>query len=152
MSLHKYTKQVACLSPRATIYDASQAMKSKGIGAIIVVSDDDKPIGILTDRDIVMRVVAAQLRPETATIEDAMSRDLVALREDATIRRATEVMREKGVRRIPIVDAQGRVTGIVSLDDLLVEIGLEIGNLAQGIVSGLTRPAEVEAAAWQERA
>lgn len=78
-----------------------------------------------------------------------MTSEVVTLGEDASVRTATELMRDRGVRRLPILDENGRVTGIVALDDLVVLLGMEIGNLANAIVAGLRRLPEVEAAAWQ---
>ena len=147
MSLKNYVKAVGCLSPRATVVEASQAMKSKGIGTVVVISDDYKPIGLLTDRDIIMRVVAEQKSCETTAIEEAMTSGVVSLPEDSSIQAATETMRDKGVRRIPIVDENDRVTGIVTFDDLLLLLGMEVGNLASAIMTGLSRFPEMEAGA-----
>jgi CBS domain-containing protein len=150
MSLTKYVKRIGCLSPRASVLEASQEMKSKGIGTVVIISDDYRPIGLLTDRDVTMRVVAEQKSPEKTTIEEVMTTDVVSLPQDASIRAATEAMRDKGVRRIPIIDENGRVSGIVTFDDLMLLLGMEMGNLANAIVTGLARLPEVEATAWQE--
>jgi CBS domain-containing protein len=138
MSLSKYVKKVVCLSPRASVLDASHEMKEKGVGTIVVISDDYKPIGLLTDRDITTRIVAERRSPET-TLEEAMTTNLVSLFQDTSIQKATELMRDRGVRRIPILDENGRVSGIVSMDDLLLLLGMEIGNLASAIVAEMQR-------------
>jgi CBS domain-containing protein len=146
MSLETYVKLVGCLSPRASVTEACQEMKSKGIGTVVVVSDDYAPIGLLTDRDVVMRVVAEGRIPDSTPLEEVMSGEVITLDEGASIRTATELMRDKGIRRIPITDENGRVTGIVALDDVLVLLGMEIGNLANAIFAGLSRMPEEEAA------
>lgn len=148
MSLGTYMKLVGCVSPRATITEASEQMKGRGIGAVVVVSDDHKAIGMLTDRDIVMRVVAEGKSPAETPVEAVMSRDVVTLPESASIRSVTELMRDKGVRRIPISDENGHIAGIVSFDDLLLLFGLEIGNLANAVVNELSRSPDAETATW----
>ena len=145
MSLQGFIKSVGCVSPRATVLEASLEMRSKGIGTVVVVSDDYKPIGVVTDRDIVMRAVADNKAPGQTAVETVMSGNVVALSEGASIRTVTETMRDHGVRRVVILDENGRVTGIVSFDDLLLLIGMEVGNLAASIVAGLSRAAETEA-------
>lgn len=139
MSLTNFIKRVGCVSPRATIGEASREMRTRNIGAVVVISDDYKPIGLVTDRDIVMRVVADDRGPRDVVVEQIMSGGVVTLTERASIREATERMRDKGVRRIVIVDENDRVTGIVSFDDLLLLLGMEIGNLANAVVSELSQ-------------
>jgi len=142
MSLEGFVKRVGCVSPRASVLDASLEMRTHGIGTVVVISDDYKPIGVLTDRDIVMRAVADNKAPDKTAVETVMSGNVVTLPEDASIRAVTETMRDKGVRRVVILDENARVTGIVSFDDLLLLIGMEVGNLAASIVGGLSRPPE----------
>lgn len=147
MSLTTYLKPVGCLSPRATCLDAATEMKARNIGAVVVVSDDQRAIGILTDRDLALRVMAEGRAADQTSVEDAMTRGLACLPENATLAEATELMRDRGVRRLPILDAAGKVTGIVSLDDLLLLLGMELGNLASALFtefSELSQGAEVE--------
>jgi len=138
MSLKKYVKRVGCLSPRATVLDASREMKAKGIGAVVIVSDDYKPIGLLTDRDIVMRAVAEGKSPDKTTIEQVMTTDVGALSENASIEAVTELMRDRGVRRVLVLDENQRVTGLVSLDDILLLLGVEFGNVASAVFANLS--------------
>jgi signal-transduction protein with cAMP-binding, CBS, and nucleotidyltransferase domain len=133
MSLKKYCKAVGCMSPRASIVEASQAMKARAIGAIVVVSDDHKPIGLLTDRDITLNVIAEGKNPQQTTVEEVMSSGIISLPEQASIEQATELMRDHGVRRIQITDDKGYVTGLISLDDILLLVGLELGNVAAAL-------------------
>ena len=150
MSLEGFVKRVGCISPRATVLDASLEMRSRGIGTVVVISDDYKPIGVLTDRDIVMRAVADNKAADKTAVETVMSGNVVTLPEAASIRTVTETMRDKGIRRVVILDENERVTGIVSFDDLMLLLGMEVGNLAASIVAGLSRPPE-EATTMQER-
>jgi CBS domain-containing protein len=141
MSLRRYIKRVACLSPRATVVEASQEMRSKGVGTVVVISDDYQPLGLVTDRDIATRVVAERKSPDTP-LEQVMSGDVISLPEDATIQQASEAMRDRGVRRVPITDENGRVTGLISFDDLLLLLGMEIGNLASAVFTELAHQPE----------
>lgn len=150
MSLEGFVKRVGCISPRATVLDASLEMRSRGIGTVVVISDDSKPIGVLTDRDIVMRAVADNKAAGQTAVETVMSGNVVTLPEAASIRTVTETMRDKGIRRVVILDENERVTGIVSFDDLMLLLGMEVGNLAASIVAGLSRSPE-KATPMQER-
>jgi CBS domain-containing protein len=139
MSLTAFIKRVGCVSPRATVVEASQEMRTRSIGAVVVISDDYKPIGLVTDRDVVMRVVADNKPLNQTSVDQVMSAGVVTLTERASIRAATELMRDKGVRRIVIVDENGRVTGLIAFDDVLLLLGMEIGNLANAVVSEVSR-------------
>ncbi len=115
------TKDPVCLSETTTVTQAARAMKSSNIGDVIVVSEGDDQIrGIVTDRDITIRVVADGADPDQVTLEQIVSRDIAALSVTDSVDDAIRVMRDKDVRRIPVVDA-GRPVGIVSLGDLAVE-------------------------------
>ena len=139
MSLTNFIKRVGCVTPRATVVEAGQKMRSRSIGAVVVISDDHKPIGLVTDRDIVMRVVADNKAPNQISVEQVMSGGVVTLPEEASLRQATELMRDKGVRRVVVIDDSGRVSGLVSFDDLLVILGMEIGNLANSVISEISK-------------
>jgi CBS domain-containing protein len=142
MSLHNYIKRVGCVSPRASAFEAAREMKANGVGTVVVISDDQRPIGLLTDRDLALRVVAERKNAEQTSVEEVMTHGAVTLPNDASIRSATELMSANAVRRIPIVDELGRVIGIITLDDILVLLGMEIGNLANTVFSGMAEESE----------
>jgi CBS domain-containing protein len=99
--------------------DAARVMRDRAIGDVVVL-DDGKLRGILTDRDVVVRAVAAERDPRTTRVGDVVSDDMVTVAPTETIDRAVELMREKAVRRLPVVE-NGRPVGVVSLGDLAVE-------------------------------
>jgi CBS domain-containing protein len=138
MSLKRYVKMVSTVSPRTIVSDAAQMMSTQAIGAVVVVSDDGQPIGMLTDRDIVLRVVAEHRDPERTPIEEVMTRGTAYLSDQASIQDATEIMRDCGMRRLPLVDAEGRVDGMVSLDDIVLLLGMELGNLSEALFANLS--------------
>lgn len=122
------TRPVATLSSEATCAEAARRMKRQNIGSIVI-EEDGAPIGILTDRDITVRLVAEELEAATVTVGRVMSAFPVYLTPDRDLRAALEVMVEMRVRRLPAVNAQGRVIGIVSLDDILLELAGQLGEV-----------------------
>lgn len=102
-----------------TAADAARVMRDKDIGPVIVL-DNDKVSGIVTDRDIVVRVVAQGKNPEETRLSEFASLDLVTLNPDQAVGDAVRIMREKAIRRLPVVE-DGKPVGIVSIGDLAVE-------------------------------
>jgi CBS domain-containing protein len=88
-------------------------------------------VGIVTDRDIIVEVIATGLDPAVITVGDIMSQDLVVGRESDTVLETLEIMRFKGVRRLPTVDRDGQLVGIVTVDDLLEVLAEELNELAR---------------------
>jgi CBS domain-containing protein len=89
-----------------------------------------RPVGIVTDRDIVLAVVAPRVDPETILLGDIMGSELVAVREDAGVAESVDLMRLKGVRRLPVVDVGGALVGLLAADDLILLLAEEMSGLA----------------------
>jgi CBS domain-containing protein len=102
------------------------------VGAVVVVQAG-RPVGIVTDRDLALRVVAAGRSGDTP-VRDVMSENLVTVRFDAQLDDVALRMREQGVRRVPIVDAAGALVGLVSLDDLYVLLSGELSAGAHAVL------------------
>jgi CBS domain-containing protein len=113
------SKNVLKLSPTATLAEAARTMRDSNVGAVIV-EDQGKLVGLVTDRDIVVRAIAQERDPKTTQLGEACSKTLVSLGADDDTDRAVEVMRERSVRRLPVVE-KGKVVGMVSLGDLALE-------------------------------
>jgi len=113
------SKNVLKLAPTATLAEAARTMRDSNVGAVIV-EDQGKLVGLVTDRDIVVRAIAQERDPKTTQLGDACSKTLISLGPDDDTDRAVEVMRERSVRRLPVVE-KGTVVGIVSLGDLALE-------------------------------
>jgi CBS domain-containing protein len=96
--------------------DASRVMRDRGIGDVLV-ARDDVLLGIVTDRDIVVRALAENLDPRVTRIEQCCSEDLVAVRADDPVSRVVAVIRERAIRRVPVTE-DGKVVGIISIGDL----------------------------------
>lgn len=131
-------KPVVTASARMTITDAARAMKQKNVGALIVVNAG-RPLGVLTDRDIAIDVVATGKDPNTVRVEDVMRKKPATLREDLGLMDAARIFAKTGVRRLPVVDKAGRVSGIVALDDLMMLLGNEMGLVAGALAAGLRK-------------
>jgi len=142
------TREVVILDPEASIREAARLMRNHHVGAVVVVEERSAcpyPVGILTDRDIVLGAVALDVGPEEATVGDLMSTDLLVARESDDVSRTMEAMKKRGVRRIPVVDGDGCLVGIVTADDLIEFIGAQISDLAVAISREQKREVEVRA-------
>ncbi|WP_129781986.1 CBS domain-containing protein [Peristeroidobacter soli] len=103
-----------------SISSAARLMREHHVGFLIVhrLGDDTRrPIGVLTDRDLVVEVMAQRVDPDTVTVDDVMSRDLVVANETEDLSDVLQAMQLAGVRRVPVVDLRGGLAGVVAMDD-----------------------------------
>lgn len=108
------------IRPHATVKEAAEVMVERNIGSLVVVDDKNSIIGIVTVRDIIREVVAKGLSPDKIRVGDIMTRNIYYIMSDDTIRKAAEVMSEKGIGHLPVVDPDTyRLVGIVSKTDIL---------------------------------
>ena len=117
-----------------TIVEVSKLMRLHHVGDVVVIEPDEGanvPIGILTDRDLVMEILAQDLSPDAVTVGDIMSEEIVTAREEDGVWDTLQRMRIKGVRRVPVVDARGGLVGILALDDLLELLAGELADLSK---------------------
>lgn len=137
MNLGQLCNRNAVLAYRNTsLGEAARLMREHHVGSLVIVIErlgERFPVGILTDRDIVVATVAKDLDPRSLTCADVMSADLITLGEDATIPDALALMRERGIRRMPIVRGSGALAGIITLDDLVSLVGAELNEFARVI-------------------
>jgi signal-transduction protein with cAMP-binding, CBS, and nucleotidyltransferase domain len=140
------SRQVVTIDPKASLREAAAAMRNAHVGALVAVEGEGpaaRPVGILTDRDIVVAVIAVPgARPEGIRVCDAMSSRLAVAREDDGVFEAVAEMRERSVRRLPVLARDGRLVGIVTLEDLLAVISTELANLSEAL--RWSRKAELE--------
>lgn len=135
MSLAKICKKpIVTISDDASLINAALAMKQNNIGDVIVIKND-KPVGILTDRDIVIKVAANDVAFADIKVSDVMSGQLLLLKAEQEVKEAINAMREKGVRRAPVIDEQNKLIGIATVDDLLILLAGELKELSD-IVAG----------------
>jgi len=132
------TRNVTIAFRATTLNGAARLMRENHVGSLVVVEETGGMrivVGVLTDRDIVTAVVASDLVPSTLRVGDVMTTDLVTAREDDSLIDLMGTMRRKGVRRIPVVGAQGELVGVVALDDVLDILAQELGLLVAAIDS-----------------
>jgi CBS domain-containing protein len=121
----EYIRDVMTTNPETlpestTVREAAETMRANDIGDVVIVDDNGAISGILTDRDIVVRVVAEGRDPRVTRIGDIASRELTAVSPDDPVDRAVQLMRERAIRRVPVVD-KGKPVGIVSIGDLALD-------------------------------
>ena len=119
-----------------TVQQAAKLMRDHHIGALVVTEGSAgarRPIGIVTDRDLVVEVVAADVDYRTLTVGDIMSEQPATLKETAGLFEIIAQMRSGGVRRLVVVDAKEQLLGIVAMDDLIPVLAEELSALAQAI-------------------
>jgi CBS domain-containing protein len=114
------TKNPSCVKPSDTIERAARLMRDEDVGPLPVVQDEAsrKLVGILTDRDIVIRIVAEGRDPRTTRVEEIMATSPVTCQPEDELTRALDLMSEHQVRRIPVVDKAGAVVGIIAQADV----------------------------------
>jgi CBS domain-containing protein len=126
-----YRKEVATIAAEATARDAADAMKASAVGSLVVLRDG-RPAGIITDRDLLRRVVAGGRDAASTPVAEVMSEPLQVLRPEEPLERAVELMSSAGIRRVPVV-RNGELVGIVTLDDVLANVADELQDIAQGM-------------------
>ncbi len=133
------TKPVVTVSAQTSVQDAARLMRQKKVGAVVVLGSDTVS-GILTDRDIAVEVVAQGRDAAAVPVGDVMRKSPAVIREEEGIFDAVKMLGIKGVRRLPVVDKRGKLTGIIALDDLLMLFGSEMGHVASALSRELGRP------------
>ena len=136
------SRQVATVEPLASLRVAALLMRQGHSGTLVTIDPAGRPIGILTDRDIVVAVIAVPgARAEGIRVCDVMQTAVATAREDDGVLEVVEKMQAQGVRRLVVVDGQGRLAGIVSSDDVLRVLASELGRLAGAFARGAEREA-----------
>lgn len=125
------TRDTIIAKKDSNIVELAKLMRQYHVGDIVVVNEgENSPIGIVTDRDLVIEILAKELSPETITTGDIMNRDVLTAHENDDIWDTLQRMRIRGVRRIPVVNQRGALVGIATLDDLLELLADELEDIA----------------------
>jgi CBS domain-containing protein len=131
------------LAADRSIIDACHLLQEKNVGCLLI-EENGKLRGLLTDRDIALKVTAEKRDPQVTKVREVMSTNLTTIPVNRTLHDLTTVMHTYHVRRVPIVDNEDNVLGLVTLDDLLILLGQEMSDLSEGISGALFRkPAPV---------
>jgi CBS domain-containing protein len=132
-------RQVVTIVEAAELTAAAQLMRARHVGFLVVVTAADrgkqKVVGVLTDRDIVVAVIAREVAARELKVGDVMTRSPLLAEEGQPIESVLCLMREVGVRRVPVVDELGHLAGVLSLDDVLEAMAEQLVNIAASIRS-----------------
>lgn len=149
MKIQQYCKHgVIAISDTEDIGAAARLMREKHVGFLIVFKEGDalrKPVGVLTDRDIVLQVTARDIDPHSITAGDVMTRQPLIASEDDELGDLVQAMRHSGLRRVPVVDSSGALRGVIAIDDVIDIIAGLLGEVAGSIKSGQRQE-------WRKRA
>jgi CBS domain-containing protein len=143
-------RNVVSIRESEDLVAAARLMREEHVGYVVVVEPQMldqslRPVGVITDRDIVIAVVAKEVDPRTLRVGDVMTRQPIVATEDSAIGAALQQMRRVGVRRLPVIGRCGNLVGVVSIDDLVGTIADELANVAGTIhneqrIEGALRP------------
>lgn len=131
--------------PATSVHEAARLLREHHVGALVVIDSRDRsrPKGIVTDRDMVVGVLAMGVDPDKLTVADIMTRDIVTVHPEDDVFETIRMMHGKGVRRVVVVDREGALVGIVSLDDLLELVAGGLAGLSGAISGARSREEEL---------
>ena len=124
-------RQVDLVDLDESAWTAAERMHQRAVGSLIVLNRERQPIGILTDQDLVVKVIAAERVPRTTRVRDIMTAPVKTVPESASLKRALALMCDGKLRRLPVVDAVGRLVGILALDDVLAHLAHEFHDIGR---------------------
>jgi predicted transcriptional regulator len=134
-----FTRNVVGTTRTANIMEAAAAMRRFHVGTLVVMDEDDgdRPVGIVTDRDLVLQAVAEGHSPREVYVGEMMSPIVATVDEGADLHEALERMRAAGVRRLLVTQANGAIAGILSADDVVDGLSADLASLARAVKSGI---------------
>lgn len=124
------SRDVDTASYEETVLEAARRMRERQVGTVIVV-DDMRPVGIVTDRDLAVRVLAGGLDPQHTRVSEVMTPSPTTIGEDESIETALGYMRAGRFRRLPVIGRDGHLLGILALDDVLEQVAQELGDIGR---------------------
>lgn len=130
---------VATINPHKSIEACAKQMRTEHVGSLVVVDEHNAPIGMITDRDIAIEVVALGKDPQQLSVQDVMTQPVITAHENESMVVALAKMRESGVRRLPIVNSEGTLVGVISNSNMVEELSELLDSLVRNIHSSKTR-------------
>ncbi|MEN6373928.1 MAG: CBS domain-containing protein [Smithella sp.] len=140
-------REVVIINKKEGILDAAKLMREHHVGNVIVVEEKEGqviPVGILTDRDIVVELIAKEVPLDSVVLEDVMSADLVSVQENMGVWDTIQCMRSKGVRRIVVTGDKGTLIGVISSDDLIDLLSGELSDVVKTFMKEQIREKEIK--------
>lgn len=125
------SREVDVAKASETVRSAAANMAQQQVGSLVVIDDDRKPVGIITDRDLVTRFLAEGRDPDLTKVEEVMTPNPETIPEDAHIETSLMIMRSGGFRRLPVVDGEEKLAGLLTLDDVLGLLSEEFSIIGQ---------------------
>jgi CBS domain-containing protein len=125
------TRQIDLADPHESVQAAASRMNARNVGTLVVTDGRSKPVGLITDRDLTIKVLAAGKDGSTTTVYEVMSHHPETVLESATLEEAIAKMKSGPFRRLPVVDENGKLVGILSLDDVLSLMADEFGQIGR---------------------
>lgn len=132
-------RRVATMASGTPLLDAAKAMREMHVGSLVITNENNQPVGMLTDRDITIEVVALEKDISALTVNDVMSAPVCTASENETVVDALARMREQGIRRLPVIDSEGRLCGIVTASNIVEEISEQLDSVVRAVKSSKTR-------------
>ncbi len=132
-------QNVATIPSGTPLLDCAKNMREIHVGSLVVVDDNDRPIGMLTDRDITIQVVALEKDIKTLVVDDIMATPVITAQTEDGVVDALAKMREQGIRRLPVVDKEGKLCGIVTASNIVEEITGMLDSIVRAVKSSKTR-------------
>jgi CBS domain-containing protein len=124
------TREVHLADPGESVFEAANRMRARQVGTLVVLDPAGKPIGILTDRDLALRIVAGGRSPRDTAVGQVMTEHPRTVNENTPIEAAVSLMRSGAFRRVPVVNDDGKLVGLLSLDDVLLLLAEEFGLIS----------------------
>ncbi len=131
--------RVATIVSGTTLLEAAKEMRLRHVGSLVVVDNDLRPVGMLTDRDITIEVVALEKDIKALSVDDVMTKPVCTAAFNETVVDALARMREQGIRRLPVVDENGKLCGIVTANNIVEEISEQLDSIVRAVKSSKTR-------------
>jgi CBS domain-containing protein len=151
MSIRKYClRTVRTATPETTVRAAAQQMQRECVGSLVV-ADQGRPIGVVTDRDIALQILGADLDADKVLVRDVMQSPVASVAADASLTEAVKALRKAAVRRLVAVDGEGKLVGLFAADDLLRIVATELGDLGEALRVQLSREAKAAPRGAAER-
>jgi CBS domain-containing protein len=142
------TRHVVCIATSASIREAALKMRNHHVGSLVVADQPNGervPVGVITDRDIAVAVVAAGIDPDSLTVEDVMSRDVVTCTESESLFDIIATMLARGVRRLPVLNDKGGLAGMISADDVYGALSTHLHMVSHALSRAQAHEMEVRA-------
>lgn len=122
------TRDVCTVKKNDSVHNLAKKMVEYGVGSAVVI-DNRIPVGIVTEKDLISKIVAKNKVPDKVTVEEVMSQPVITIKPSTSLRDAAEIMMKKGIRRLPVVDDSGNLIGIITDNDIL-SVSLDLGEFA----------------------